>query len=745
MATFRSPRSRSPRAAPRWNPPADAAARALRRIPPAAWVMAAAWFAAFLALCLRKVGAFPDIAWHVGVGSRLLETGAFVREEPFVYVAPALAGKPVHYIDLHWLFQVIVALIHRAGGAAGLVIAKTAVIALAWGLILYSTGFLRRARMGGWLFLLLLLVAVEHRFFARPEAVTFFVLPAYLCLLWLISPRRPRALWAVLALQLFWVNFEGLFALGPLLVGATLTGEGAEAFWRGGRGGGYGGASAFTSWWGRRGRRLALLLALIAPVCLLNPYGLRGALFPLELVSRVVGRESVYRFVISEFLPPFRGGLEPAFLRWMFLAALAATAFTFLLRGWRRGWLRALIVYAAFFYLALNATRNVILFFLVAALISLDNLRHPHAPSWLLRLWPEARDRFGGAAARATRIPLTHAAAYGALCVFLAGFAATDRYYMALERRERAGLGVNPFADPGAAVIERVRQLPSGARVFNGYDLGGFWYDDPAQDGRFFIDGRLEVNGEDAFFAYFDAVKSLDGFRAAQERWGFEAALFSIRVQQESSLAAYLSRGEEWIPVEASLRAVMFVRAPLAGRLGWRRIEPQAWLTALEKQGIAFPPAGDWLGEARRGLLSAPPDAALSYSAGTVAYTLGWSDLSERFFRLTLQRDPGFATAYRGLLAVLVEKGYPGQAVEVGRAGVEMFPERFFLYEALANALFRQNDLAAVDRLLEVSQPRFAREPGFWRLRAQTWSKQGKQAEAAAALERARHLTARAK
>jgi len=74
-----------------------------------------------------------------------------------------------------------------------------------------------------------------------------------------------------------------------------------------------------------------------------------------------------------------------------------------------------------------------------------------------------------------------------------------------------------------------------------------------------------------------------------------------------------------------------------------------------------------------------------------------------------------------------------------------MFPERFFLYEALANALFRQNDLAAVDHLLEVSQPRFAREPGFWRLRAQTWSKQGKQAEAAAALERARHLTARAK
>ena len=80
------------------------------------------------------LGCFPmgdfDVWWHLGTGRMILEHGAVPRVDVLTYTN---AGRP--WIDLYWFFQVIVALLYRAGGVPALVLLKalvgTATVALA--------------------------------------------------------------------------------------------------------------------------------------------------------------------------------------------------------------------------------------------------------------------------------------------------------------------------------------------------------------------------------------------------------------------------------------------------------------------------------------------------------------------------------------------------------------------------------------------------------------------------------------
>jgi len=755
----------------------------LSSIPALAWMCAAAWLAALLVFCLRQVGSFPDIAWHLAVGRRILATRSFIRLDPFTYVS-----GPVPYVDVHWLFQVSMAAIYGIAGWGGLVIARTVLIAGGFALLLWNAGFVRRAGMSAWWMLLLLLVAMEYRFFMRPEAVTFFLFCLFLSVLWFISPRHPRALWWLIPAQVVWANCQGLFVLGPALAGFTLAGEALECGWRASRRGKYPGSSpssaggvadehggsaasakaeraerrrrerrerrarrsaggargAYGVFWRHRGATLAKLIVILPLASFLNPYGIKGVLFPLELLSRVVGKSSVYRSVIAEFLPPLAGGIVSPFFQVIFCLAIAATALTFVFRGGRRGWMRNLLLYAIFLFLGLNAVRNAILFLFVALAAAADNLRHPVAPAWLSALFPGGGTRCGG---RHSRPYWTHfpplaaprqflpAAVFALVCLLLAASAATNRYYMFFDRRERTGLSANPYGNPGAAVLERLRKLPAGVRIFNGLDFGGFLYDDPSMDGRFFIDGRLEVNTERSFYQYFEVLRSLEDFQSAQRQWGFEAALFSIRVQNETAVATRLARGEDWVLVEASSRAMLFVTRPLAQKLGWNRITPEEFLDRLRADGLDFADSGD-RARAIRPWWRSPLDPALPFGAGAVAYAAGWMSMAEDFFRNALERDPSYVLAWRSLVATLATQGYMDQALRAAQAGLRRYPKRFDLLEVVARALMQKGDRAGAEALMKNMEETFSDHPDFWMLRLQYAQLTGNQSDAQMAIRR---------
>jgi hypothetical protein len=69
------------------------------------------------------LGCFPmadfDVWWHLRTGQFILEHSAVPRFDIYTYTN---AGRP--WIDIYWLFQVIVALLYRAGGVSALVLLK---------------------------------------------------------------------------------------------------------------------------------------------------------------------------------------------------------------------------------------------------------------------------------------------------------------------------------------------------------------------------------------------------------------------------------------------------------------------------------------------------------------------------------------------------------------------------------------------------------------------------------------------
>ncbi len=100
--------------------------------------------------------------------------------------------------------------------------------------------------------------------------------------------RAPRAFLLLPLVQIAWVNSQGLFVLGPIVVGFALF-DAALRF------------GFFTperrAWW-----RTVLAASLVTGrACLLNPYFITGALYPLELAGTM--SNPIFSKNIAELMP----------------------------------------------------------------------------------------------------------------------------------------------------------------------------------------------------------------------------------------------------------------------------------------------------------------------------------------------------------------------------------------------------------------------------------------------------------
>ncbi len=137
-------------------------------------------------------------------------------------------------INLAWLFQIALALAHRAAGLPGTVVLKTVFVLATWAL-LYRVA-VRRGAAPAPLALALALAAwaAEPRFVERPHLVTFLGLAAVLLALERAEAKRPRMLWLLVPGGLLWANANSCYFLAPTLLllyalGAWRDGLAAEA------------------------------------------------------------------------------------------------------------------------------------------------------------------------------------------------------------------------------------------------------------------------------------------------------------------------------------------------------------------------------------------------------------------------------------------------------------------------------------------------------------------------------------
>ena len=199
-------------------------------------------------------------------------------------------GAP--WIDLHWIFQVGVSWLYEHGGVVALNLAKCAVTCLA--VLLLVTA--RRRDWPLWVMLLAWLPALlvlGGRIYVRPETLSLLYLSIFLAVVFRWD-RHPALVAILPFVQVAWVNSQGLFVLGPIILvfAPRRPGRHAHRVRPTGRPGP--GTVAMVA--DRRHRQPGDVRGV--PVQSLRD---RGALFPIELAGTM--RNPIFSQTIGELTP----------------------------------------------------------------------------------------------------------------------------------------------------------------------------------------------------------------------------------------------------------------------------------------------------------------------------------------------------------------------------------------------------------------------------------------------------------
>jgi hypothetical protein len=324
------------------------------------------WLAAAMMLIALRPLLTPippnDFWWHVATGRLIVAQGAIPTIDSFSYTR---LGEP--FYNQGWLAQLLMYGLYQLGGIALISIVQALVIALAYGLLLrlclHRTG---QVQLSVGLLLLTTLPLSFDNWLVRPQSYAFPLFVGFLTILTEYRLGGKNRLWLLPLLMALWVNLHGSFVLGGVLIAITLAAEWLKrriAAWR-----------ETASWASQpigapedvlsrpEPRRLPPLLPLLlwgaatALVVLLNPRGLAV----LGYVRNLLGTSAVTRLV-TEWAPPTirdPGGI--IFFLFLLLCIGVLTC------ARRRPDLTDMLLFVAFLWNALGASRNIVWFGLVA-------------------------------------------------------------------------------------------------------------------------------------------------------------------------------------------------------------------------------------------------------------------------------------------------------------------------------------------------------------------------------------------
>ena len=443
-----------------------------------------------LAACVTAIGAFLinqvwdyDVWWHVVIGGDILARRAVPVTDHF---AAATLGRPYH--DSQWLYQVVLALAHRAGGMVGV----QAVMVGVWATTLF---FCRRSIMrwatplAGTLLLFLAAMASIERFDPRPEIITLVMVSIYT---WLLQERQYLRLKDLLlfgVLQAVWANAHGLFVIGLFMVGCYWLVAALRRV--------QGGESDFVP--------LSRLLGVVTAATLISPYGGGGWRYAFLLLSEVgPGKPTLFR-TIGELGPIFGSASRSGLAFWFFAALLVATIITTIpvaLRG--RISLARLLIVGGLFAVALTGRRSIPPFMLVAAPFVAENLR---------LLSPQG--------IRNERLKMVMSLMLSLAMLAAAGYSLSGAYWLNTRTPSRFGLGATPSLYPHdlPQILDRAGFQ---GQIYNSHGIGGFYLYEGYPQRLPLIDNRFEV--------YDMAI--LDKILAAPsdpEAWEWMVSTYGIR------------------------------------------------------------------------------------------------------------------------------------------------------------------------------------------------------------------------
>jgi len=319
----------------------------------------------FLSCCFPLTD--TDFWWHLKTGELMFERGTIPHYDWYTYI-----DSDKRWIDLHWGFQLLITSLHWLGGVNLIIVVKAGLLTAALAIAIRAAS---RDLPASWIPFCwwLPIIAISGRGYIRPEVLSLLFLA---CWLWIGAnvEHRPRWIWALIPLQILWVNCHAIFVLG-LVVGGCF---GIDFLIRRGARGRFGldplDSNLPGSWVG-------MAAGLAALASFVNPYFHEGAFFPLVLYRKFSVDQAFYTVNIGEFQQPiafleqlgWRALRNIYFLAQALLWFVTAVSFGLLLLKGRWSPYRWLL-FIGFSHLAWEATRNTNIFALVAGWLLATNL-----------------------------------------------------------------------------------------------------------------------------------------------------------------------------------------------------------------------------------------------------------------------------------------------------------------------------------------------------------------------------------
>jgi tetratricopeptide (TPR) repeat protein len=487
-----------------------------------------------------------DLWLHLKVGKFIVEHGYVPHVD---ILSNSIAGKP--WINHEWLFQVFIYVIHNLWGFDGLITMQVAVVLLTVGILL-MLGYNAERQIIIIATLILVLFNYEMRFTIRPDIFSLLFFAIYMQILSAKLDQR----WSVPALfliQVLWTNMHGFFFFGPVFVSMAVIAEFIKR-------------NIKLPWeWNQMGRltddeygRLQVIWFVVIAACFLNPYFIKGAVYPIEVLTHLSGDNKVFFKNIIELQRPVPGGIATFFhgneyVHYKVLVLVSMISFLF---NRRRIDIGAFLFWLVFLGFSWVAVRNLVFFSFAAYLVILVNTMSINLDDILpLRF---TRESFKHITAMFIKIWLiAWMINYGAQLMNNGYFD-----YDTFERKSEFQ-GVSKRNFPYKAVDFLVANKVKG-NFFNDFNSGAYLVGRTFPSIKVFIDGRTEVYGADFFNNQYMKIWR-DGdekvFDALDAKYKFTGAFLNSTTHQiPDKVAKLFYHKKDWVPVYFSDDAMIFLK-----------------------------------------------------------------------------------------------------------------------------------------------------------------------------------------
>lgn len=554
-----------------------------------------------------------DIWYHLKTGEIILSEQHIPSTDVFSYTA---SGKP--WIVHEWLSEVIFFLVHQAFGAGGLVFLKALILAASAGLVL-SLSLRGRSTSLPFLLFPLFLFPITLRAFERPDIFTLLFTCVLLLLLFRYKEEKTgRSLYLLPLLFLVWANLHSGVTLGLLLFAAfVLGGELTRRFSKKGD----------DILQAEHTRFLFRVFLLSLAASLLNPFHVKALFYPFWLA-----RNPVFTKTIGELKGPLDPEYTWAFWQVGFLAIIPITLAVIILT--RRAKDFFLILPLGFsLLLSFFAHRNVPMFAAIALAVTATSTA---------RAIQGKRDKGHSFPAMLPRVEHIMACIVPALAAVLL---LTKGAYMGKDGWRPVGTQVREAHFPRGAV-EFLEEQDIGGHMFNMMGWGGYLIYRGYPERKVFMDGRLDLYGEEFSRKYLDAYFGSVGVEQLAEEYDIGYFILDYPDVTDPRLIQYsLAGNRKWALVYWDDNSLVYVKNDstyrrIVDELGYKSVNPIYRAASQVLQQAKKNPEG-FIAEVERQLAARPGTAISQVFLGTGYEAIGEITKALAHYEKALAADPG--------------------------------------------------------------------------------------------------------